>query len=293
MSVAPLYPGRVKALALRPAAELRGTAAAIAEALDHLLRRRALCQELVRRDLTGQFANQLLGSFWVIAHPLSLLAIYVFVFAVVLKVKMHPGAGTPRDYTTYILSGLVPWLAMAQALARGSTALIAQSNLVKQVVFPIELLPMSATIIAFVPLVVSIPVIIGYEILAGQGLPITVLLLPLYLAGLFLFMSGIAFALAAATPFLRDLKDGVTVFITAGVYLIPAFWLPSWVPHAFAPLIMVNPFSYPIWVAQDILYFGGFAHPAAWAVFFAMALLSFAFGYRFFRRVKPYIANVL
>jgi lipopolysaccharide transport system permease protein len=271
----------------------RRSTIAIRDGLGVLWKHRALCRELVRRDLSGAYASQALGSFWVIGHPLSLLAIYAFVFAVVLKVKIPTGDSLPRDYTNYILSGLVPWIAISQSLGRATTTLISQANMVKQVVFPIEILPMAGVISSLAPVVISMPVIVAYQLMSHQSVPMTVLLAPLFLVALFLFMSGLAFILSTVTPFFRDIKDAVTVFLTAGVYLIPAFFLPSWVPALFAPVIIFNPFSYPIWVCQDIFFFGYVAHPTAWIVFFCLALTLFAFGYRVFGRLKPYVANVL
>jgi lipopolysaccharide transport system permease protein len=271
----------------------RRSAIAIRDGLAMVVRHRALCREFVRRELTGAYASQALGSFWVVGHPLALLAVYVFVFAVVLKVSIPAGDHLPRDYTNYILAGLVAWLAIAASLGRATIALIGGSNLVKQVVFPIEILPIAAVVTSLVPLIVSIPVVVIYQLLSHQTPPLTILLVPIFVGGLFLYMSGLAFVLSVVTPFFRDIKDFVTVFLVAGVYLIPAFYLPNWVPQFFKPFIIVNPFSYPIWVAQDILYFGYIAHPAAWIVFFLMAFLFFGFGYRVFRRLKPYVANVL
>lgn len=285
--------------AMRLAGVARGTlspwrsAAAIRDGLSALWKHRALCRELVRRDLSGQYAGQALGSFWVVGHPLSLLVLYIFVFVVVLKVRIGDSPDMPRDYTNYILAGLVPWLAIQSLLARSSTALIAQANLVKQVVFPIEVLPLGAVIVSMIPMVIGMFAIVAYQAAASFSVPWTVVLAPLFLGGAFLFLGGISFLLSAVTPFFRDVKDVVTVFSTAGVYLIPAFYLPSWVPRLFAPVLHANPFSYPVWVFQDIFYFGQIAHPTAWFVFFALAFASFAIGFRIFRGLRPYIANVL
>ena len=49
--------------------------------------------------------------------------------------------------------------------------------------------------------------------------------------------------------------------------------------------VVLNPFSYVIWVYQDVLYFGAIVHPVAWIVFLASSLLSLALGYRSFRAV--------
>jgi lipopolysaccharide transport system permease protein len=254
---------------------------------------RGLCRELIRRDLAGQYAGQALGSFWIFGHPLFLLLIYIFVFVLVLKVKVPADASMPRDYTNYILAGIVPWLTISQALARAPMALLAQSNLVKQVIFPVEVLPPVSVIVSLVPMAVGVPSLAVYQILTDQGPPVTLLLAPIVLCGMFLFLTGLAYCLSAVTPFCRDLKDVVTVFITAGVYLIPAFYLPAWVPSLFEPIIILNPFSYPVLVCQDMLYYGRIEHPQAWLVFFATAVASFIFGYRLFYRLRPFIATVI
>ena len=271
----------------------RQSAMALHQGLTTFWRNRALAWEMVRRDIAGQYANQALGSFWVFAHPLSLLLIYVFVFVVVLKVKVPEDAAMPRDYTSYILAGLVPWLTIAQSLGRSSTALISQANLVKQVVFPVEVLPPASVIVSLTPMAICVPAIVAYQFFNDQGVPLTIVLTPLVIAGMFLFLTGIGYLLSAITPFFRDLKDIVTVFVTAGVYLIPAFYLPAWVPPLFKPVILLNPFSYPILVCQDILYYGRIQHPSAWVIFFVMAVVSFVAGYRVFRRISPFVATVL
>jgi lipopolysaccharide transport system permease protein len=271
----------------------RQSTTVLREGLASLWRHKALAVEMIRRELIGQYANQALGSFWVIVHPVALLLIYIFVFVLVLKVKIHRDATMVRDYTDYILAGLVPWLAIAQTLGRSSSALISQSNLVKQVIFPIEVLPPASVVVSMTPMAISIPAIVVYQLISGQGVPMTILLTPFFMMTLLLFLTGVAFLLAAVTPFFRDLKDFITIFLTAGVYVIPAFYLPSWIPRAFQPIILANPFSYPIFVCQDIFYYGQIAHPWAWVVFVLLSIVSYVLGYRVFRRIRPFIATVL
>jgi lipopolysaccharide transport system permease protein len=271
----------------------RRSTTALREGLASFWRHRALAAEMIRRELMGQYANQVLGSFWVVGHPLSLLLIYIFVFVVVLKVKIQHDATMVRDYTDYIRAGLVPWLAIAQSLARSSITLMSQSNLVKQVVFPIEVLPPAAVVVSMTPMAISVPAIVAYQLISGQGVPLTILLTPFVMIMLFLFLTGLAFFLAAVTPFFRDLKDFITVFVTGGVYVIPAFYLPTWIPRLFKPIILANPFSYPIFVCQDIFYYGRIEHPWAWITFLALSLMSYVLGYRVFRRLKPFVATAL
>jgi lipopolysaccharide transport system permease protein len=89
------------------------------------------------------------------------------------------------------------------------------------------------------------------------------------------------------------MKDVIQVFSITGVYLIPAFFLPEFVPRLFQPILYINPFSYLIWCYQDALYFGRFEHPWAWGVVFVLSLSVFTLGYRFFRKVKNVFGDVL
>ena len=75
---------------------------------------------------------------------------------------------------------------------------------------------------------------------------------------------------------------------------MPIVYLPGQVPAAFNPLLWLNPFTYMVYVlpGRSVLRavrstrthgsrFG------CWSVFI------FVLGYRLFRRVRPYFANVL
>ena len=141
--------------------------------------------------------------------------------------------------------------------------------------------------------VIGVTVIALYTLFEYGALPWTYLLLPVAAAFHLLAIIGIAFFLSAVTVFFRDTQDFVTVFASAGVYIVPIVYLPQWVPEIFRPLIFLNPFSYLIWMYQDVLYFGRILHPAAWVVSGLGGLLVFAFGYRVFRRLKPLFGNAL
>jgi lipopolysaccharide transport system permease protein len=117
--------------------------------------------------------------------------------------------------------------------------------------------------------------------------------LPVLLGLHLLFAIGIAWLLSSVGVFVRDMKDVITVAITAGIYVLPIVYLPQWVPPAFQPLINLNPFSAMIWVYQDVLYFGRFEHPWAWVFFTVMTLVAFGLGYRVFGRLKAQFGSVL
>jgi len=266
---------------------------AFVEGASLLRRHRRLLLTMVRRDLALRHINQVMGSFWIVGHPLFLMALFVFIFAVVFDPKVGGTYELPRDYTVYILSGLVPWMAILPALTASCNSIVANSALVKQFTFHLEILPAKDVFTASVIWVVGMIVIALYTLLHYGSLPWTYLLLPLGAAIHLLVVVGLAFLLSAVTVFLRDTQDLVTVFANAGVYIIPVTYLPQWVPQLFRPVLYLNPFSYLIWMYQDILYFGRIEHPGSWVASGVGGLLIFAFGYRVFRRLKPIFGNVL
>ena len=267
--------------------------AAVRSVLRVYWQHRALVLELTRRDLGSQYRGQALGSFWVIGHPMIQLLVYIFVFVVVFKIRIPATLGVPRDYTAFILAGLVPWLAIQQSLVRSATALVARSNLVRQVAFPIEVLPLGAVLVSVVAEVIGFVIVAVYTLVRFDELPWTYVLLPVAFSFQFILMTGVALILAAVTPVLRDLKELVTVFGVVGVYLIPAFYSPDWLHGSAKLLIFANPFSHVIWIFQDVLYFGSIVHPYSWLLVSLMSCVSFALGCRAFAALKSYVANVL
>src|SRR5262249_27291682 len=140
---------------------------------------------------------------------------------------------------------------------------------------------------------VGVAILLLYALVHERNLPVTYVLLPVILCLHLMFASGIAWVFSSVGVFVRDLKDVVTIFVTAGMYILPIVYLPQWVPAIFRPFILFNPFSPMIWVYQDTFYYGRIEHPIAWLIFSVFAVLAFGFGFRAFIVLKPQFGRVL
>jgi lipopolysaccharide transport system permease protein len=263
------------------------------ELLGLLKRHRQLTWEMTRRELTEKYAGQMLGVFWALVHPAIQIAVYVFIFAVVFGVRMGGTYELPRDYTTYLLAGLIPWLMCSESMSKGTVVLISNSNLVKQVVFPLEVLPVKSVLATAFTQVISSILLIAYSAIVHGGIPWTCLLLPALMGFQVLFLVGLCSVLAAIGSYFRDLREFINILNLVGIYLMPIVYLPSMVPALFQKALYANPFSYMIWCYQDAFYFGRIEHPLAWLIFPVTSVLSFVLGYRAFRMLKPMFGNVL
>jgi lipopolysaccharide transport system permease protein len=258
-----------------------------------LTRYRQLTWEMTRREISDRYAGQAFGLFWALGHPLILMGVYVFIFAVVFKVRIGGTRELPLDYTTYLLSGLIPWLSFQESMSKGSVVIVSNANLVKQVVFPIEILPVKGVIASFATQLISSLILMVYVLFRHATLPATYFLLPLLFFFQILAMIGVSYILSSIGTYFRDLKDFIQVFGVVGVFLMPIFYLPDQVPELFRPLLYLNPFTYMGWCYQDACYFGRIAHPWAWILFLVGSVSTFYFGYRIFRKLKPLFGNVL
>ena len=212
-----------------------------------LRKNRALTGEIVRREIRGQHAGLVLGRAWGILQPLFLMALYAFVFGVVFRVRIGGTFELPRNYTIYILSGMVPWLAFVQGMSRGATAITDNAVLVKQTIFQVEVLPVARAITACLPLIVGLAFVGVLSLVQYQGLPVTFVLVPLLVLLQLLAMGGAAFALAAVGTFVRDVRELIQLFSVIGIFVLPIVYLPTSVPGVFRPLLVS--LGRMIWIA--------------------------------------------
>jgi len=267
--------------------------AAVLDPLRLIARHRALTWAVAKRDLVSPYAGEMLGGVWAIVHPMFLVALLVWVFNFLLGSRFGGTRELPLDYTTYILAGLVPWQSFMLVLTRSGTEIVGSASLVKQVVFPLEVLPVKAVVLALPPMAIGIPFLLVYVLLSTGTLPATYALLPVVVALHIFWMLGLAFGLSALGVYFRDVKDVVTLFVTASIYLLPIIFTPGALPVGLRYVITLNPFSSIIWCYQDVLYFGRIEHPWAWLFASVFSIGSFFAGYAVFRRLKPFFGSAL
>lgn len=252
-----------------------------------------LIYELAKREILDRYAGQVFGALWAVGHPLMLVLVYIFIFGYVFKMRVGNSLDMPLDYTSYLLSGLIPWLVFTEVLGKASYLIVSNANTVKQVVFPIEVFPIKTVLASLATFLVFLVLLTLYTWIANGSIPWTYIFLPLLVVLQVLAMTGVSYLFSALGAYFRDLKDFVQIFNSVAVFIMPILYLPEAIPGTLRLVLYANPLSYMIWVYQDALYFGAFRHPWAWVVFAVGSLVTFVFGYRVFRRLSVMFGNVL
>jgi ABC-2 type transport system permease protein len=122
---------------------------------------REILANLIRKELKVKYAASVLGAVWSILNPLVYLAVFTFVGKVL-------GAGVP-NFPVYLLSGLLAWNLFSASLTSGTSSVLDNSNLVKKVAFPREILPLSTVGVALVDFVLQSVVLFAFILVSGYG----------------------------------------------------------------------------------------------------------------------------
>ncbi len=269
-----------------------GNALALKDGVVMAKRHAELIWHLTHRELKDRYAGQMLGIAWALCTPLLAMAAYVFAFTFIFRQRLDAG-DTGSGYTAYVLAGLVPWLAISDILSRAPQAISGSANLVKQIVFPVEVLPLKTALAGLPQLGVGLAVVAILEgvdgRLAWQG---SALLLP----AIVLFtisMAGTSYLLAAVGVFVRDIREMIAFLLSIGLFLHPIFYPPQSTPRWLEPLFLSSPLCHLVWCFRDALVDASFAHPWSWGLSILFAILIFASGWRFFRMLQPTFGNAL
>lgn len=253
---------------------------------------RDLILVMVTRDLTGKYRGSMLGLIWPVLNPLGHLALYTFVFSVVLKVKFGHDAST-ANFALYLMTGLTAWLALSEALTRSSTCILEVPNLVKRVVFPLEVLPVVIVASTAITAVISFVIVTIASCWYLGSIHASLAFIPLILASQLVFTVGLCWFTASIGVFVQDLSHFMSLGLSVWMYGSPIVYPASAFPASLKFLSWVNPVAGIVGDYRRVIIEG---IPPDWAVFAYYTLFGIILwiaGYHFFTRTKRSFADVM
>ena len=253
-------------------------------------RHRTLIVSMVEREMQGRYRGSMAGAWWTLGQPLLLMLAYYFVFGVVLKAGGSHGAGA---FVFYYLCGTLPWLAVSEAVGRSPNIIIDNSNFVKRVIFPVEILPVNLTLMGLLTEAFGMIIFLVAVILFGPGIGWTVIYFPAVLIPQLLFTAGLCWFLAALGVFLRDTGQVMPFLLTIWFFGTPIVYYADALPQRWLWLFKLNP-MYPIVNAyRHILLDQTPPRFVAIAALWLLGLVVFWFGHSWFYKMKKSFADLI
>ena len=255
--------------------------------LRRLLRYRALVQSLVARELKARYRGSVLGFFWSFVNPLLLLAVYTFVFTVVMPGARGTGVG--RDpYALFMFCAFLPWTWFSAALLESSTVLIAGGNLIRKVLFPAEVLPIVTVLSTFVHFCLGLPILAGFFFFYRVPItPTDLLWFPVVVAVQLCLTLGLALLVSVLTVRYRDVRDLLANLLTLWFFATPIVYHVTDAPASVRAWMNLNPFTHLAMAYQEVLFVPGpFGDWRRLAVVGAASIGVLATGYAVFDRMR-------
>jgi lipopolysaccharide transport system permease protein len=250
--------------------------------------------QLIQREIAIRYRGSVLGVLWSFLTPLLLLAVFTFVFAVVFRARWGTGGETSvREFALILFAGLTTFNLFSEVVGRAPIMVTSQPNLVKKVVFPLEVLPVVALGSALFQAGIAMAMLVVFQIALGTGFHATALLVPLLVVPLCLVTLGLSWFLAALGVYVRDVGQVVPPLLTALMFLNPVFYPASALPDWIRPLAVYSPLAYSVEAVRGAVIFGTVPDPVPWMVALAGGLGVAALGFAFFQKTRKGFADVL
>ena len=266
----------------------------VAHGLRALVVHRDLLCRFARRNLHLQLRGSVLGILWLVINPLFMMALYAFVFGTIFHGRYGGAAHeSAADYALGIFVSLSVFQLFSDSMTAATTAITNNPNLVKKVVFPLEILPAATVGANCLQFAISLGLFMLGAIAFGEGIWINWLWLPALLLPVIGLSYGIALLFSAVGVFLRDLAQIARFLSSILLFSSAVFYGLNALPAAAQRVLALNPLAQALEAIRGVLMWGAAPSPLATAYLYAVSGLVLALGLIVFRRLSPDFADAL
>lgn len=262
--------------------------------LPALIAHRYLMSQLIRREVLARYKGSALGIGWSFLHPLLLLCAFTLVFGGVFGGRWggEDGGKTGFGMALFIYCGLAVFVPFAEVIGNAPKVLLANEHFVRKFVFPVEILPLTSLAAASIHGTTHVLLLVLTAMLAGH-VHATALLVPLILLPAWLLTLGLAWALAAAGAYVRDIGHGMPVLTQLLMFGLPVFYPSSAAPNPLRTLNEFNPVALAIEDLRRALVDGRAPEWERWLLMLALGAVGALLGHAFFAHCREEFADVL
>ena len=261
---------------------------------------------IARTEWKLRFFGSVLGYFWQLMRPLLLFSVLYAFFTKIGHVGQGPGSqpGQPNHlYGIQMLGSIVLFMFFAEATGGAVSSVVDKEVLVRKIQFPRMVIPLSIVLGALFNLGLNMIVVVIFALASGVHPMLSWLELPVLIALLAVFATGLAMLLSSLYVYFRDVApiwEVVSqILFYASPVIVPFLSVQHMLSHALVKAYLLNPLASLF--EQFRHSFVNHAAPSAVSVLGAggvLALLAivfgvFALGFVVFNRAAPYVAENL
>lgn len=251
-----------------------------------------LIKELTKRDFVERYSGSIFGVGWAFISPLVNILIYTLIFSQVMNARLPGMAGT-WSYSIYLVSGLIPWLAFSNTVARASNVYLDQKHIITKVNISLLRLPVFIVLSETITFVITMGIFLAFYLLSGNSLCWALLVLPFIYLIQQIFAFALGFIVAQLAVFIRDLKELTAIGLQLLFWFTPIVYVVNIVPEGLGRLITYSPVYQFIHVWQTVFVYHKIPDLTGVMVVAVVAHVLLAAGFLMYRVLEKDIRDFL
>lgn len=254
---------------------------------------RSLILSLTWHSVVSRYRTSWFGLLWPILHPVLLIGVFTLVFVYVMPLRWVSEQNGQVGFPLFLYSGLVVFTLFSDVANRAPGLVLENVNLVKKVVFPLEILPLVSVFSALIYFVINFAVLLVFIALSPAPFSVDLPALLMMLIPFVLFLAGLSWFLAGLTVYVRDVQHFIGLLVSALMFLSPVFYPLSSAPEAARAIMGFNPLALAIETLRAAVLGidAGSLPGAGWL--WLLGVASFYLGHLWFMKLREGFADVL
>ena len=245
---------------------------------------RELLKTNVKKDIRGKYKGSFLGILWSFINPLLQVLVYALVFPYIMKVETE-------NYLIFLICGIIPWTWFVTSISQGTTSITNNSNLIKKVYFPREILPISVVTSGLVNFLISCIIILIFVLLGGLAISWHLIFLPLIVIIQYLFTLALIFVLSAINVYVKDVEYIVSFIINMLFYATPILYTTEMFSGPILWIFRLNPLAHLINAYRDVFYVHHIPNLVNLGILLGVSILLVVICYIIFKKLEKRFAE--
>ena len=247
---------------------------------------RNLILMLVKRNLSSQYKQTILGPLWYLIQPILTTVLFTIIFGRIANVSTE---GVPQFL--FFMSGNIAWLFFSTCLTSISNTFAGNAVVLSKVYFPRLIIPISTVIFSLIifasQLLLFICFLLYYYLIGETINPnLWLLAIPLLVLQMSILGMGFGIIISSLTTKYRDLAVLVSFGVQLWMYVTPVVYPASELSKSMRKLIMLNPMSPLIEIFRHAFLGCGQVDIVNWITSILITVFVLAIGVILFSRVE-------
>lgn len=265
--------------------------------------RRWLVGYFVQRQLSSSYRGSFLGFVWAFITPLFMIALYTLIFSEIVGLRFREVEGNSAlNFGFYLYCGILPFLAFSEALNKATNLIRSNVGLVKRLVFPVEVLPLTTAVTSIVDKLFGLAMLALVLAVFGYGVQWTLLMLPVIVVLQLLFTMGLTYLFAVIGTYLPDVRETLRSVVRASFFLTPIIWPISRVEGKVIDwridinlerIVYLNPLTFLVESYRAVIIDGTMPATSSLLYFGLFAGALFVVGFSLFVLTRPRFSDLI